>query len=71
MSATCCTNLYKESYIALFDICPFTADDQERHNDLEVFSVSPTNGILEAREGDPPTKEILQISFTARYSSQG
>ncbi|XP_054047968.1 deleted in lung and esophageal cancer protein 1 [Rissa tridactyla] len=41
-------------------------DDQERHNDLEVFSVSPTNGILEAREGDPPTKEILQISFTAR-----
>ncbi|XP_074725552.1 deleted in lung and esophageal cancer protein 1 [Strix uralensis] len=41
-------------------------DEQERHNDLEVFSVAPTNGILEAREGDPPTKEILQISFTAR-----
>lgn len=45
-----------------------TADEQERCNDLEVFSVSPTNGILEAREGDAPTKEILQISFTARYS---
>lgn len=47
---------------------PFIADEQESHNNLEVFSVSPTNGILEAREGDPPTKEILQISFTARYS---
>ena len=47
---------------------PFTADEQEKRNDLEVFSVCPTNGILEAREGDPPTKEILQISFTARYS---
>ncbi|XP_074013742.1 deleted in lung and esophageal cancer protein 1 [Numenius arquata] len=41
-------------------------DEEERRNDLEVFSVSPANGILEAREGDPPTKEILQISFTAR-----
>ncbi|XP_009941410.2 deleted in lung and esophageal cancer protein 1 [Opisthocomus hoazin] len=41
-------------------------DEQERQNDLQVFSVSPANGILEAREGDPPTKEILQISFTAR-----
>ncbi|XP_040446900.1 deleted in lung and esophageal cancer protein 1 [Falco naumanni] len=41
-------------------------DEQERNNDLQVFSVSPTNGILEACEGGPPTKEILQISFTAR-----
>ncbi|XP_074938338.1 deleted in lung and esophageal cancer protein 1 [Phalacrocorax aristotelis] len=41
-------------------------DEQERHNNLEVFSVSPTNGILEACEGDRPTKGILQISFTAR-----
>ncbi|XP_054672040.1 deleted in lung and esophageal cancer protein 1 isoform X1 [Grus americana] len=40
--------------------------DEQKHNDLQVFSVSPTNGILEAREGDPPTKEVLQISFTAR-----
>uniref|UniRef100_A0A8B9QQH9 DLEC1 cilia and flagella associated protein n=1 Tax=Apteryx owenii TaxID=8824 RepID=A0A8B9QQH9_APTOW len=32
----------------------------------EVFSVSPANGILEAREGDLPTKGILQIRFTAR-----
>uniref|UniRef100_A0A8B9N4Y7 DLEC1 cilia and flagella associated protein n=1 Tax=Accipiter nisus TaxID=211598 RepID=A0A8B9N4Y7_9AVES len=45
-------------------------DEQERHNDLEVFSVSPTNGILEAREGGPPTKEILQISFTARSDTE-
>lgn len=47
---------------------PFTADEQERRNNAKVFSVSPTNGILEAREGDTPTKAILQISFTARYS---
>ncbi|XP_030345448.1 deleted in lung and esophageal cancer protein 1 isoform X2 [Strigops habroptila] len=45
-------------------------DEQERHNNVEVFSVSPTNGILEAREGDPPTKAILQISFTARSDIQ-
>lgn len=44
------------------------ADQQERHNDLEVFSVSPANGILEAREGEQPTKDMLQITFTARYS---
>uniref|UniRef100_A0A8B9SFV6 DLEC1 cilia and flagella associated protein n=1 Tax=Anas platyrhynchos TaxID=8839 RepID=A0A8B9SFV6_ANAPL len=31
-----------------------------------VFSVSPPNGILEAREGDQPTKDVLQITFTAR-----
>ncbi|XP_064495177.1 deleted in lung and esophageal cancer protein 1 isoform X1 [Pseudopipra pipra] len=41
-------------------------EEQERPNTLEVFSVFPTNGILEAREGDAPTREILQISFTAR-----
>ncbi|KAK2513313.1 Dlec1, partial [Columba guinea] len=41
-------------------------DEQERQNDLEVFSISPTTGILEAREGDQPTTETLQISFTAR-----
>uniref|UniRef100_A0A8B9IRW2 DLEC1 cilia and flagella associated protein n=1 Tax=Amazona collaria TaxID=241587 RepID=A0A8B9IRW2_9PSIT len=45
-------------------------DEQERHNNVKVFSVSPTNGILEAREGDPPTKAILQISFTARSDIQ-
>uniref|UniRef100_A0A8V1A8F0 DLEC1 cilia and flagella associated protein n=1 Tax=Gallus gallus TaxID=9031 RepID=A0A8V1A8F0_CHICK len=43
-------------------------DQQERHSDLEVFSVSPANGILEAREGEQPTKDMLQITFTARYS---
>ncbi|XP_050174135.1 deleted in lung and esophageal cancer protein 1 [Myiozetetes cayanensis] len=41
-------------------------EEQERPNTLEVFSVFPTSGILEAREGDAPTREILQISFTAR-----
>lgn len=46
----------------------FAADEQEKHNnDLEVFSVSPPNGILEARKGDQPTKDVLQITFTARY----
>ncbi|KAM6281413.1 deleted in lung and esophageal cancer protein 1 [Porphyrio hochstetteri] len=41
-------------------------DEQGKQNDLQVFSVSPTNGILEGREGDPPNKEMLQISFTPR-----
>ncbi|XP_010004306.1 PREDICTED: deleted in lung and esophageal cancer protein 1, partial [Chaetura pelagica] len=41
-------------------------DEQERHKDLEVFSVSPISGILKAREGVSPPREILQISFTAR-----
>ncbi|KAM9573313.1 deleted in lung and esophageal cancer protein 1 isoform 2-T2 [Guaruba guarouba] len=45
-------------------------DEQERHDNAKVFSVSPNNGILEAREGDPPTKVILQISFTARSDIQ-
>ncbi|XP_065686992.1 deleted in lung and esophageal cancer protein 1 isoform X3 [Patagioenas fasciata] len=41
-------------------------DEQERQNNPEVFSISPATGILEAREGDQPTTETLQISFTAR-----
>ncbi|XP_053916144.1 deleted in lung and esophageal cancer protein 1 isoform X3 [Cuculus canorus] len=41
-------------------------DEWERHNNPDVFSVSPANGVLEAREGDQPTREILRISFTAR-----
>nr|XP_013810630.1 PREDICTED: deleted in lung and esophageal cancer protein 1 [Apteryx mantelli mantelli] len=45
-------------------------DEQERHNEPEVFSVSPANGILEAREGDLPTKGILQIRFTARSNTE-
>ncbi|XP_068002023.1 deleted in lung and esophageal cancer protein 1 [Melanerpes formicivorus] len=40
--------------------------DLERRNNLEVFSVSPTHGTLEAHKADWPTKEMLQISFTAR-----
>uniref|UniRef100_A0A8D2N5X9 HYDIN/VesB/CFA65-like Ig-like domain-containing protein n=1 Tax=Zonotrichia albicollis TaxID=44394 RepID=A0A8D2N5X9_ZONAL len=35
---------------------------------MQVFSIFPTKGILEAREGEAPTREILQISFAARYS---
>ncbi|XP_068790252.1 deleted in lung and esophageal cancer protein 1 isoform X2 [Struthio camelus] len=45
-------------------------DEQERLKDPEVFSVSPANGILEAREGDLPTKGILQIRFTARSNTE-
>uniref|UniRef100_A0A8V1AB76 DLEC1 cilia and flagella associated protein n=1 Tax=Gallus gallus TaxID=9031 RepID=A0A8V1AB76_CHICK len=45
-------------------------DQQERHSDLEVFSVSPANGILEAREGEQPTKDMLQITFTARSDTE-
>ncbi|XP_008500453.2 deleted in lung and esophageal cancer protein 1 [Calypte anna] len=45
-------------------------DEQEKHKELEVFSVFPTHGILEAREGDSPTKQILQISFTARSDTE-
>ncbi|XP_074841264.1 deleted in lung and esophageal cancer protein 1 [Carettochelys insculpta] len=41
-------------------------DHQERHNNVEVFSISPTHGILEAHEGSLPTKATLRISFTAR-----
>lgn len=47
---------------------PSTADEQKRPKALEVFSIFPTKGILEAREGEAPTREILQISFAARYS---
>uniref|UniRef100_A0A8C2TIS8 DLEC1 cilia and flagella associated protein n=1 Tax=Coturnix japonica TaxID=93934 RepID=A0A8C2TIS8_COTJA len=45
-------------------------DQEERHSDLEVFSVSPANGILEAREGEQPTKDMLQITFTARSDTE-
>ncbi|OXB72662.1 UNVERIFIED_CONTAM: hypothetical protein H355_007677 [Colinus virginianus] len=45
-------------------------DQQERHDDLEVFSVSPANGILEAREGEQPTKDMLHITFTARSNTE-
>ncbi|XP_067422295.1 deleted in lung and esophageal cancer protein 1-like, partial [Emydura macquarii macquarii] len=41
-------------------------DQQERHNDKEVFSISPIQGILEAHEANLPTKVTLKISFTAR-----
>ncbi|XP_039920879.1 deleted in lung and esophageal cancer protein 1 isoform X2 [Hirundo rustica] len=41
-------------------------DEQKRPKALEVFSIFPTKGILEAREGEAPTREILQISFAPR-----
>uniref|UniRef100_A0A8C3SZP0 DLEC1 cilia and flagella associated protein n=1 Tax=Chelydra serpentina TaxID=8475 RepID=A0A8C3SZP0_CHESE len=48
--------------------CYWTAllDQQERHNNNQVFSICPTRGILEAHEASLPTKVTLKISFTAR-----
>ncbi|XP_068092036.1 deleted in lung and esophageal cancer protein 1 isoform X2 [Hyperolius riggenbachi] len=45
-------------------------DKQERHNEQEVFSVSPSCGTLEAHVSHTSTsKEILQVTFTARTNS--
>ncbi|XP_037985052.1 deleted in lung and esophageal cancer protein 1 [Motacilla alba alba] len=44
-------------------------DEQKNHKALQVFSIFPTKGILEAREGEAPTREILQISFAARSNT--
>ncbi|XP_058689801.1 deleted in lung and esophageal cancer protein 1 [Poecile atricapillus] len=44
-------------------------DEQNRPKAMEVFSIFPNKGILEAREGEAPTREILQITFTARSST--
>ncbi|XP_063159400.1 deleted in lung and esophageal cancer protein 1 [Candoia aspera] len=41
---------------------------EERHKDPEVFSLSPNNGILEARKGTTATKAFLVIRFTPRDS---
>ncbi|TFK04449.1 gamma-tubulin complex component 2 [Platysternon megacephalum] len=41
-------------------------DQQEQHNHMEVFSICPTHGILEAHEASLPTKATLKITFTAR-----
>ncbi|XP_043365668.1 deleted in lung and esophageal cancer protein 1 isoform X2 [Dermochelys coriacea] len=41
-------------------------DQQEQYNNMAVFSICPTHGILEAREASLPTKAALKISFTAR-----
>ncbi|OWK58476.1 Deleted in lung and esophageal cancer protein 1 [Lonchura striata] len=43
-------------------------DEQKSPKAVQVFSIFPTKGILEAREGEAPTRQILQISFAARYS---
>ncbi|KAM6452904.1 deleted in lung and esophageal cancer protein 1 [Liasis olivaceus] len=39
---------------------------EERHKDPEVFSISPNNGILEARKGSTATKTLLVVRFTPR-----
>lgn len=67
MNAVLCTTLETPiSFHLMFSF--FAADQQERHNDKEVFSISPIQGILEAHEANLPTKVTLKISFTARYS---
>lgn len=67
MSATCCTQLEGVVWLCL-TFAPSTADEQKSPKAMQVFSIFPTKGILEAREGEAPTREILQISFAARYS---
>ncbi|XP_074401704.1 deleted in lung and esophageal cancer protein 1 isoform X2 [Zonotrichia albicollis] len=44
-------------------------DEQKSPKAMQVFSIFPTKGILEAREGEAPTREILQISFAARSNA--
>ncbi|XP_054500350.2 deleted in lung and esophageal cancer protein 1 [Agelaius phoeniceus] len=44
-------------------------DEQKSPKTMQVFSIFPTKGILEAREGEAPTREILQISFAARSNT--
>ncbi|XP_005424410.2 deleted in lung and esophageal cancer protein 1 [Geospiza fortis] len=44
-------------------------DEEKSPKALQVFSIFPTKGILEAREGEAPTREILQISFAARSNT--
>ncbi|CAN8185146.1 unnamed protein product [Coccothraustes coccothraustes] len=44
-------------------------DEQKGPKAMQVFSIFPAKGILEAREGEAPTREILQISFAARSNT--
>ncbi|XP_059725514.1 deleted in lung and esophageal cancer protein 1 [Haemorhous mexicanus] len=44
-------------------------DEQKSPKAVQVFSIFPAKGILEAREGEAPTREILQISFAARSNT--
>uniref|UniRef100_A0A8C3XXP0 DLEC1 cilia and flagella associated protein n=1 Tax=Catharus ustulatus TaxID=91951 RepID=A0A8C3XXP0_CATUS len=44
-------------------------DEQENLEAMEVFSIFPTKGVLEARKGEAPTRDILQISFAARSNT--
>ncbi|XP_068031633.1 deleted in lung and esophageal cancer protein 1 isoform X2 [Anomalospiza imberbis] len=44
-------------------------DEQESPKAMQAFSIFPTKGILEAREGEAPTRQILQISFAARSNA--
>ncbi|XP_044280926.1 deleted in lung and esophageal cancer protein 1 [Varanus komodoensis] len=41
-------------------------DEDERHKEPEVFSISPNNGILEAHKCSTPTKAPLLLRFTPR-----
>ncbi|XP_066057606.1 deleted in lung and esophageal cancer protein 1 isoform X3 [Chamaea fasciata] len=44
-------------------------DEKKRPKSVEVFSIFPAKGILEAREGEAPTREMLQISFAPRSNT--
>ncbi|XP_053845951.1 LOW QUALITY PROTEIN: deleted in lung and esophageal cancer protein 1 [Vidua macroura] len=44
-------------------------DEQKSPKAVQVFSIFPNKGILEAREGEAPTRQILQISFAARSNT--
>ncbi|KAF4800195.1 Deleted in lung and esophageal cancer protein 1 [Turdus rufiventris] len=44
-------------------------DEQKKPEAMQVFSIFPTKGILEARKGEAPTRDILQISFAARSNT--
>lgn len=67
MSASRCTHTKRLVWLYL-TFAPSTADEQKSPKAVQVFSIFPTKGILEAREGEAPTRQILQISFAARYS---
>nr|XP_056713113.1 deleted in lung and esophageal cancer protein 1 [Euleptes europaea] len=41
-------------------------DEAERHNEQEVFSISPSSGVLEPHHSDFATKTQLVVYFTAR-----
>lgn len=68
MSATSVHSYTKGLVWLCLIFAPSTADEQKKPEAMQVFSIFPTKGILEARKGEAPTRDILQISFAARYS---